>query len=176
MSKSWKITLSTIIIAIIMTILPSFGIENISESQISNLIFLALGVSGIGAGNKAIKHIAKKTTTPPHQEKLTPQLKGTWYKTNMTSNKEQGNVIAYGTPYLYAQITNTKSYTTAKLSRNGTLIQIDQSAVNEPIRLELVERNNGHVTPMPRGEYTLQITGDRGTSDSTGVTDKFSII
>ena len=78
--------------------------------------------------------------------------------------------------FWFYHINNTRSYTTAKLSRGDNLIQIEQSGVGEPCKIELFERVNGKVVPMARGLYKLQITGDRGTSDSNGITDEFQII
>jgi len=198
LTKSWLITLASIIIAVTMIILPSFGVTGISESQVTNLIYVALGLSGIGAANATGKRIAKgkvqssvddyiKTGFAQEPTQTAPQIipqishssklkdNGDYYTTNMTKDKS-GNVIQYGEPFLYAKLKDTRSYTTAKLSRDNNLIQIEQSGVNEPVRLELFEKVNGKVVPMARGDYVLQITGDRGTGDSNGVTDQFQII
>ncbi len=177
LTKSWSLTLATITITIATILLPSFGITTITETQITNLIYMALGLSGIGAGNATMKRItkdkSKQNTNSIHQEKLSDN--GNWYLSNMTKGNT-GNVFTYGEPYLYVKIKDTRSYTTAQLWKGNNLIQIEQSKAGEPVRLEMFTKKNDTVLPMARGEYTLKVTGDKGTSDSTGINDKFQIV
>lgn len=203
MNTSMALTISTIVASFIVqflgTPLESIGIE-VTEEQLQSTFLLPILTSIIGAINAAHKRSNKKTVdivpqfpvqpqtvvtqhtvevlpNIQHEGKLTPQLKGTWYKTNMTTDKEHGNVLNYGSPYLYAKIEDTKSYTTAQLWKDGSLIQIEQGGVNETVRLEMFEKVNGVIQPMSKGKYELRIFGDRGTSDGTGIgKDEFWIV
>jgi hypothetical protein len=72
LSISWKLTIATIIIAVVMQIIAGPLGEynlNIPEELITNLVYLALGVSAIGAGVSIDKrHTKPKTpsTNPPN--------------------------------------------------------------------------------------------------------------
>lgn len=64
MSKSWKVTIAMILVAVVSILLPSIGIDLIDDSQIQNLIYMALGISAIGVGNKSVKRIIEKKEKP----------------------------------------------------------------------------------------------------------------
>lgn len=188
MSKSWKLTLATIIIAIVMTILPSLGIVSVTEHQIETLIYLALGVSGIGAANKVGKKLVRPKTV---EEKLSSKPRvvllrtvpkfgpvGAKFQTNFVRT-ESGNSLPFGN-HLWVKIAGVRSYVTAILKdSNGNICQIDQSHELdednniETTRLEMYGKDGN---PLPRGKYILEIKGDSGSSDSIGTTDEFSII
>lgn len=169
LDKSWTITLATIIIAISSILLPSFGITTITESQITNLVFMALGISSIGAGNKAIKRIAeqKKTKSNSHG----------WYNVDFIKT-QKGNGINHNTSFLTITSDKVKSYFTVVLrDANLKVLQIGQGNKTKPVILNLITKvTDGVYSPYPIGKYTLQVTGDYGSSDSVSITDEFEII
>lgn len=195
--KSWGVTLATISIAIIMIILPSFGITTISESQVTNLIYVALGLSGIGAGNATMKRIAKgkvQNNSPndlsiirraiTHQSNQNASLTftkkpkigpvGEKYQTNFVKT-DKGNSLPYGND-LWIKRTGVRSYLTAELyDEKMNLMQIDQS--HEHDEDDNIETTRLETSTLPRGKYFVTSQGDAGTSDSTGTKkDEFYIV
>lgn len=187
-SKSWKLTIATIIIAIIMIILPTFGVTGITEHQIESLIYMALGISAIGAGNK----IGKKLVTEKPQVTPRPKIRtiskirvpklgpvGEKFQTNFVQS-EVGNTLPFG-QNLWVRIEGVRSYVSAVLKDGaGNVIQIDQSHELdedkniETTRLEMFGRDG---QPLPRGKYSVEFIGDSGSGDSIGQgNDVFSII
>ena len=106
---------------------------------------------------------------------------GQWYDNNFYKS-EHGNTLNREYPWLWVQIKDIRSFVAGTLQApNGNYIQAEQSYhVRNPwwdvIRFELTEMKDGKVVPMQPGEYTINIKGDRGTSDTQGVTDKFMLI
>ena len=156
MTKSWKLTLITIITALIMPLandpLSSHGIH-ISETELQHLLMLALGVSATGgalSANKAIQarkaapvsvstsantvssNIDAPTVSVPVPKHETGGVKWTgsgWYQTNFVSDPEKGNVLPQGQAYLWVKVPKARSYVTVQLkTENGHVIQIDQSS------------------------------------------------
>lgn len=109
--------------------------------------------------------------------KLGPESE--WFQTNFVKT-EKGNTLPFG-QNLWIRIKDVRSYVTAKLSDSkGNVIQIDQSHQFdednniETTRLEMFGRD---AKPLPRGKYTLQTQGDRGTGDAQGIkADEFEIV
>jgi len=173
--KSWAVTLSSIIIAITMIILPSFGIENITESQVSNLIYMALGISTVGAGNKVAKRIVQKKTISEIKE-TTNSYSHKWYNVDFIKT-QKGNGITYGTQFLTISSNKVRSYFTVVLrDSNNTVIDANQGNKISPVLLNLHTKLDGKYIPFARGKYTLKVTGDYGSSDSVSVTDEFEIV
>lgn len=185
MTKSWLVTLISFVMALIMPILndplSAYGIV-ITEQELTHFLFVLFGVSGLGVGKSILnKHTERKKQEaiqkpiiPTNKPFIIPtKLKGDWYKTNFVKGSS-GNTIPYGAPYLWAQIVGAKTYVTGILKdAKGTVLQIEQGGHpgNPPIdtvRLELIDKSG---QPFPRGIYHLQVQGDRGTSDSTGIED-----
>lgn len=106
---------------------------------------------------------------------------GAWYQTNLVKNTKKGKKVhPFGHVYLWIKMTGVKSYLNVILrAPDGSPIQIRQSHELdedhnvETTRLKMYSRNG---TPMPKGTYTLQVQGDRGTSDGTGVQEDQFII
>lgn len=175
MSKSWKVTLATIIIAIVMTILPSFGIDSISEQQIEQLIFLALGISAVGAGNKVAKKIIKKKTEEEKTHREINYNGDGWFTVaEFKKSATHGNVVERGTQYLTISSDKVRSYMTVILrdAQNNLLVVDQKSAGTIPARIRLADKSGADLSP---GNYSLQVNGDYGSSDSVGVIDRFSI-
>lgn len=198
MTKSWKLTLATIIIAIVMIILPTFGVVGVTEHQVESIIYLALGISAIGAGNKVGKKLvnSRKLVTeetkgsgeveiapehPKNKRTIVPKLGpvGSKFQTNFIKS-DVGNTLPYG-HNLWVRIEGVRSYITAILKDSaGNIIQIDQSHELdedkniETTRLEMLGRDG---LGLPRGVYSVEYKGDSGSSDSIGVSnDSFTII
>lgn len=189
-SNSWKVTLAAIIIAIVTQIfvgpLGEIGIV-IEESQLNNLVYLALGIGATGGAVSTLKkrEERKKVESLVEQEKESfgpPELVpvGATYQTNFRQDPKIGNVIDYGQAYLWVRIQGVASYVTATLkAQNGNVIQIDQSSEDDEdkdittTRLELFDSTGA---PLSRGIYTVIVKGDSGTSDSIGFKNKFEIV
>lgn len=188
-SKSWKLTIAAIAIPIIMVLLTTAGITDISESQIESFIYLALGISAIGAGNKVGRTLVTEKLTPsiksPNvriiEKIIIPKLgpKGSKFQTNFVQSNI-GNALPFG-KNLWVQIQGVKSYVSAILKdAQGNVIQIDQSHQLdednniETTRLEMFGKDGNS---LPRGKYSITFIGDSGSSDSIGQSDdEFSII
>lgn len=189
-TKSWKVTLVSFVIALAMPIvnepLAELGIL-ITEQELTHFLYLLFGVSGIGATTSILKRHESRKEKQVTQTAQTnglaftpPILRGTWYKNNFLKHEIKGNTIPYGTAYLWAQIVGAKRYVTGVLrDANGTVLQIEQGGhkgnpLIDTVRLELFDKAGN---PLPRGKYSLQIQGDRATSDSTGIReDAFEIV
>lgn len=189
-NKSWTVTIASIIIAVVMIILPSFGVTGIEEVQIEHLVYMALGISAIGAGNKGVKHIAQKlkpnlensvdavrNSLKPNQIITKPRLGpiGAKYQTNFVKNDEKGNVLPRGSN-LWIKRVGVRSYLSAVLyDANMNVIQIDQS--HEHDEDGDIETTRLETFNLQRGKYYITSQGDAGSSDSTGIRkDRFYIV
>lgn len=206
-TNSWKLTAVSFIVAIVLPLvsgpLAEHGIV-LTEAQIQNYMYVFFGISGIGAASSAAKRIEKRkqkvadtastTVTATVAQAVAPPIvpgphipqftsKHSWYESNFKEDEKRGNVIEYGEPYLWFRVKGVRTYFIAKLKeQNGTLIQIDQSGYagnpwSDTIRLEMFRNRNGEMEPLPRGKYSIEIQGDKGTSDAIGAnSDKFEIV
>ena len=116
-------------------------------------------------------------------DKLTPPELGpigSWYQTNFVK-EQNGNALAADQNYLWVKVSGVRNYLTVLLKdSSGNLIQVDQShALDEDnnietSRLEMFDRSGKR---LPKGNYTLQIQGDRGSGDSQGIkSDQFTLL
>lgn len=173
LSKSWTVVLATLIPTLLSLIAGVFGVD-IPDGTSESLIAITGIVIAAGTVNAVSKRKAKSALPDDKHEAKFTHI-GRYYQTNLKGG-EAGNMFKYGDPYLYVKMLATKSYTTVKLMKGDKLIQVEQSGAGETARLEMYEKLNGVVQPMAKGEYSITVTGDRGTSDSTGITDKFQIV
>lgn len=104
-----------------------------------------------------------------------------WINTNLVdhTDPEKGVMAPPGQNYLWAQIQDVRSYTTAVLRNEaGAPIQIAQSHERdedrdiETVRLALFGRDGQR---LPAGKYELTVQGDRGTGDAQRITIDFWI-
>lgn len=197
-SKSWKLTIATLIIGVLLPFVNGFlpAEQAISEEFANTFIYIFLGVGAIGASKAVVKKQqqvkekqidaiqAPASYNPPSGDPVgMPKLTNTqhWYQSNFVKG-ERGNALPFGEPYLWLKVTGVRSYITAKLeNETGKVIQIEQTGHpsnpwKNAVRLEMYSRINGDIVPLPRGVYAVTVTGDRGSSDSNQITDKFEIV
>ena len=122
--------------------------------------------AAVQAAPKAAPAISDIVFVPP----------GSRYQTNFESDPNKGNVIQYGTGYVYARMKGARSYTSMVLrDADKNIIDVTQSNVDvETCRIRLANKDG---TPLQRGIYSIQVRADAGTGDSSGVTDdEFEIV
>ena len=199
MTKSWKLTLITVITALVMPLLNdpllNHGIH-ISENELTHLLMLALGVSATGGALSANKTIqARKQISAPTSQVTTATNATTeiyappdntrydgdavkwsqtgWYQTNFEKDAEKGNVLRQGQAYLWVRVPKARSYVTVQLKTDsGHLLQVDQSHARDEDKdhtTTRLELFSRAGQPLPRGKYILQVQADSGSGDSQGI-------
>ncbi len=207
MTKSWTVALLFAILSAVLPIIneplqENFGIV-ITEGELEHFL-TAFGITATaGVANAARKQFRKtpdanpgqkfdnavsSNTGPPPAPEPTHDTDGvnfnstgSWYQTNFVKSALKGNVLPFGTSYLWIKVPKARTYVTAQLKDNqGRIIQIDQSSKADEdnnhttTRLEMLSRNGN---PMPVGIYTLRVQADAGSGDAQGIkTDKFEIV
>lgn len=197
-SKSWKMVITTFVIAVALPFVNSHLPESsqISEEFANNFIYVFFGSAGIGLASKVVKtkqevnaddnmtirHTKRleqkelpKETIPDSEPDPRLMTDGRYYQTNFRKS-DKGNSLSYGTPYLYVKMKGVRSYMTGQIFKGDKLIQIDQEDESGFLRFELFRKTSDGVLPFEAGKYTLVVAGDRGTSDSNKITDEFEIV
>ena len=95
---------------------------------------------------------------------------GARYQTNFESDPTLGNVLTYGTRYLYGRINGARSYTSMILrDADKNVLDITQSNVDvQTCRIRMAAKDG---TPLPRGTYAIEMRADAGSGDSVGIKD-----
>lgn len=134
-SKSWKLTLAAIIIAIAMNVFagPLNGLGFlVDENTLTNLVYMALGIGGIGAGLKGIK--TTKTTTPTTPT-VTPEVvseeKIIQFPTIQTGSTIQEQVPVTAT----ITTTETTKAATSTVDKTGIIVTVPavQTKMEPPV-------------------------------------------
>ena len=100
-----------------------------------------------------------------------------YYRTNFTMDPQKGNVLPYGTKYLYIQFKDIRSFLNVQLfDPAGNFIMIAY-AIDNHADYTFLQMDGRDGKPFPRGKYALRIRGDRGTSYDSGIQrDEFEIV
>lgn len=167
----------------VIEVLKQIPADATPEFQLG-VIFAQIGIvaGGSAAGQKVVNKTRSKVRKRKF-DKLTPPVLhpvGNWYQTNFI-REQSGNALAADQNYLWIKLSGVRSYVSVMLrDSSGNVLQIDQShALDEDnnvetCRLEMFDRTGKR---LPKGKYSLQIQGDRGTGDSQGIkSDEFTIL
>jgi len=175
-SKKWTAaTFAGTITTLVLFVLNALGITAIPQETIYPMILMVVSMFVTGAANK---HSKRKAETEQKKIIIHDDVKSFsgdgWFSVaEFKKSATHGNVIEHGTKLLTISSDKVRSYLTVILrDANQNVLMIDQGSAGKPCRLKLADRTG---KDLPKGNYSLVVQGDYGSSDAVRVTDQFSI-
>lgn len=154
LSNSWKVTLATLIPALLSLISQVFNVS--IPAGVSEMLLVLFGITAAaGTANS----IAKRKSLPADTGRLRQVNK--WLKANLVTVSGE-HIFTHGDPVLTAMVTDTGNYAGLTLKDStGKVIGIAQEDANGVAKLTMYRDRGTHYEPFSTGKYTLSSVGNR---------------